>query len=188
MAEHHDPSAASSGDAAVKGGSAAMAEVRRATPTPPVSGPTADCDRPPVSFSLGCVKAGAISHKKSLPGASASSASRLAPRPRLPRNALRRFRFSSLTSSPNRVSCASRAPQIYLPNYRMGKTLGIGSFGKVKVAEHVLTGHKVAIKILNRKKIKAIDMEVGSYAGSARARSSRDPELHPKRGSPWGLK
>jgi 5'-AMP-activated protein kinase catalytic alpha subunit len=34
----------------------------------------------------------------------------------------------------------------------------VGSFGKVKVAEHVLTGHKVAIKILNRKKIKAIDM------------------------------
>lgn len=29
----------------------------------------------------------------------------------------------------------------------------------MKVAEHVLTGHKVAIKILNRKKIKAIDME-----------------------------
>jgi len=49
--------------------------------------------------------------------------------------------------------------EIYLPNYRMGKTLGIGSFGKVKVAEHVLTGHKVAVKILNRKKIKAIDME-----------------------------
>ena len=41
----------------------------------------------------------------------------------------------------------------------MGKTLGIGSFGKVKVAEHILTGHKVAVKILNRKKIKAIDME-----------------------------
>ena len=29
----------------------------------------------------------------------------------------------------------------------------------MKVAEHVLTGHKVAIKILNRKKIKAIHME-----------------------------
>mmetsp|Transcript_30867 Transcript_30867/g.76776 ORF Transcript_30867/g.76776 Transcript_30867/m.76776 type:complete len:291 (-) Transcript_30867:2-874(-) len=54
---------------------------------------------------------------------------------------------------------AAPVPEIYLPNYRIGKTLGIGSFGKVKVAEHVLTGHKVAIKILNRKKIKAIDME-----------------------------
>ena len=49
--------------------------------------------------------------------------------------------------------------EFYLPNYRLGKTLGIGSFGKVKVAEHVLTGHKVAIKILNRKKIKNLDME-----------------------------
>ena len=33
------------------------------------------------------------------------------------------------------------------------------SFEQVKVAEHVLTGHKVAIKILNRRKIKAMDMD-----------------------------
>ncbi|KAG2404054.1 hypothetical protein LR48_Vigan03g020700 [Vigna angularis] len=48
---------------------------------------------------------------------------------------------------------------MYLPNYKLGKTLGIGSFGKVKIAEHVLTGHKVAIKILNRRKIKSMEME-----------------------------
>lgn len=29
----------------------------------------------------------------------------------------------------------------------------------MKVAEHTLTGHKVAIKILNRRKIQAMDME-----------------------------
>ncbi|MBA0848214.1 hypothetical protein Goshw_029794 [Gossypium schwendimanii] len=46
-----------------------------------------------------------------------------------------------------------------LPNYKLGKTLGIGSFGKVKIAEHILTGHKVAIKILNRRKIKNMEME-----------------------------
>ncbi|GAA0146990.1 non-receptor serine/threonine protein kinase [Lithospermum erythrorhizon] len=46
-----------------------------------------------------------------------------------------------------------------LRNYKLGKTLGIGSFGKVKIAEHVLTGHKVAIKILNRRKIKNMEME-----------------------------
>ncbi|MFS8031891.1 putative protein kinase CAMK-AMPK family [Helianthus anomalus] len=46
-----------------------------------------------------------------------------------------------------------------LRNYKLGKTLGIGSFGKVKVAEHALTGHKVAIKILNRRKIKNMDMD-----------------------------
>ncbi|CAN6452346.1 unnamed protein product [Victoria cruziana] len=48
---------------------------------------------------------------------------------------------------------------VFLSNYRLGKTLGIGSFGKVKIAEHVLTGHKVAIKILNRRKIKNMEME-----------------------------
>lgn len=47
----------------------------------------------------------------------------------------------------------------YLPNYKLGKTLGIGSFGKVKIAEHALTDHKVAIKILNRRKIKNMEME-----------------------------
>ncbi|CAM8987581.1 unnamed protein product [Rhodiola kirilowii] len=46
-----------------------------------------------------------------------------------------------------------------LLNYKLGKTLGIGSFGKVKIAEHARTGHKVAIKILNRRKVKSMDME-----------------------------
>ncbi|PKA66206.1 SNF1-related protein kinase catalytic subunit alpha KIN10 [Apostasia shenzhenica] len=49
--------------------------------------------------------------------------------------------------------------EVILPNYKLGKTLGIGSFGKVKIAEHALTGHKVAIKILNRRKIKNMEME-----------------------------
>lgn len=48
---------------------------------------------------------------------------------------------------------------MFLSNYKLGKTLGIGSFGKVKIAEHALTGHKVAIKILNRRKIKNMEME-----------------------------
>jgi 5'-AMP-activated protein kinase, catalytic alpha subunit len=43
--------------------------------------------------------------------------------------------------------------------YRIGTTLGIGSFGKVRIAEHMLTGHKVAIKVLNRHKIKSMGME-----------------------------
>lgn len=47
----------------------------------------------------------------------------------------------------------------FLPNYRLGKTLGIGSFGKVKVAEHAATGYKVAIKILSKRKIRMMDME-----------------------------
>lgn len=44
-------------------------------------------------------------------------------------------------------------------NYRLGKTLGVGSFGKVKVAEHIFTGNKVAIKILNRRRIKNLRMD-----------------------------
>jgi len=43
-------------------------------------------------------------------------------------------------------------------NYRLGKTLGIGSFCKVKLAVHEPTGQKVAIKILNRKKLRKQEM------------------------------
>ena len=48
---------------------------------------------------------------------------------------------------------------VLLQHYKLGKTLGVGSFGKVKVADHILTGHRVAVKILNRKKIQSMDME-----------------------------
>uniref|UniRef100_A0A453GNL9 non-specific serine/threonine protein kinase n=4 Tax=Aegilops tauschii subsp. strangulata TaxID=200361 RepID=A0A453GNL9_AEGTS len=46
-----------------------------------------------------------------------------------------------------------------LKSYNLGKTLGAGTFGKVMIAEHKLTGHKVAIKILNRRKMKTMVME-----------------------------
>uniref|UniRef100_A0A0E0QKF9 non-specific serine/threonine protein kinase n=1 Tax=Oryza rufipogon TaxID=4529 RepID=A0A0E0QKF9_ORYRU len=46
-----------------------------------------------------------------------------------------------------------------LKNYNLGRTLGIGSFGKVKIAEHKLTGHRVAIKILNRRQMRNMEME-----------------------------
>jgi len=42
--------------------------------------------------------------------------------------------------------------------YIIGKTLGIGSFSKVKLAKHKSSGEQVAIKILNRKKLKSMDM------------------------------
>ncbi|XP_028759762.1 SNF1-related protein kinase catalytic subunit alpha KIN10 isoform X2 [Neltuma alba] len=60
-----------------------------------------------------------------------------------------------MDGSTGRASSAD----VFLPNYKLGKTLGIGSFSKVKIAEHILTGHKVAIKILNRRKIKNMEME-----------------------------
>ena len=39
---------------------------------------------------------------------------------------------------------------VQIGHYVLGETLGIGTFGKVKVGFHQLTGHKVAVKILNR--------------------------------------
>mmetsp|Transcript_12544 Transcript_12544/g.18959 ORF Transcript_12544/g.18959 Transcript_12544/m.18959 type:complete len:596 (-) Transcript_12544:19-1806(-) len=45
-------------------------------------------------------------------------------------------------------------------HYKLGRTLGYGTFGKVKLAEHeLLEGHQVAVKILNRKKIKTLNMD-----------------------------
>lgn len=39
-------------------------------------------------------------------------------------------------------------------NYIIGKTLGEGAFAKVKAAVHVVTGSNVAIKMINKTKIK----------------------------------
>ncbi|KAK2942387.1 putative Serine/threonine protein kinase OSK3 [Blattamonas nauphoetae] len=45
-------------------------------------------------------------------------------------------------------------------NYLLGKTIGRGSFGKVKLATHTITGEKVAAKILDKEKIRDVgDME-----------------------------
>ena len=38
-------------------------------------------------------------------------------------------------------------------NYIIGETIGEGAFGKVKLARHIPTGEKVAIKILNKERI-----------------------------------
>ncbi|CAG9860390.1 unnamed protein product [Phyllotreta striolata] len=49
-------------------------------------------------------------------------------------------------------------PLVKIGHYVLGQTLGVGTFGKVKIGEHQLTGHKVAVKILNRQKIKSLDV------------------------------
>lgn len=50
-------------------------------------------------------------------------------------------------------------PSEALRNYNLGRTLGIGTFGKVKIAEHKLTGHRVAIKIINCRQMRNMEME-----------------------------
>lgn len=53
---------------------------------------------------------------------------------------------------------SSSNAQVKIGHYILGDTLGIGTFGKVKIATHHLTNHKVAVKILNRQKIKSLDV------------------------------
>uniref|UniRef100_A0A915LG50 non-specific serine/threonine protein kinase n=1 Tax=Meloidogyne javanica TaxID=6303 RepID=A0A915LG50_MELJA len=48
--------------------------------------------------------------------------------------------------------------QIKIGNYILKETLGVGTFGKVKVGIHEATGYKVAVKILNRQKIMTLDV------------------------------
>lgn len=46
-----------------------------------------------------------------------------------------------------------------MSKYKLIKTLGEGSFGKVKLAYHVSTGQKVALKIINKKVLAKTDMQ-----------------------------
>lgn len=50
-----------------------------------------------------------------------------------------------------------RNSDIFPSKYKIGRTIGHGGFGTVRSAEHVPTGHQVAIKMLNRKKIMNAD-------------------------------
>ncbi|CAI9283994.1 unnamed protein product [Lactuca saligna] len=67
--------------------------------------------------------------------------------------------ISSSQRNMDRTNRGGGSIETLLRNYKLGKTLGHGSFGKVKIAEHVLTGYKVAVKILNRRKLKNPEME-----------------------------
>ena len=58
--------------------------------------------------------------------------------------------MGDISEGRERSGSTSSAPQVKIGHYILGETLGIGTFGKVKVGFHQLTGHKVAVKILNR--------------------------------------
>ena len=48
----------------------------------------------------------------------------------------------------------AQKPLLKIGCYIFGSTVGHGTFGKVKLAKHEFTGHQVAVKILNKQKIK----------------------------------
>ncbi|KAH9257607.1 hypothetical protein BASA81_004056 [Batrachochytrium salamandrivorans] len=60
-------------------------------------------------------------------------------------------------SLPHQHSSVARVP-VKIGRYLIGKTLGHGSFGKVKQAVHMYTGNQVAIKIIPRKRINTPEM------------------------------
>jgi 5'-AMP-activated protein kinase, catalytic alpha subunit len=49
---------------------------------------------------------------------------------------------------------SKRNTKVFLTILNIGKALGKGTFGKVKLATHTLTNEKVAIKILEKSRIK----------------------------------
>lgn len=70
----------------------------------------------------------------------------------------KKVRERTLSMNATGTNLENLANQIKIGHYVLLETLGTGSFGKVKKALHQLTGHTVAIKILNRNKIKSLDV------------------------------
>lgn len=61
-------------------------------------------------------------------------------------------------SSPAAKLPSDRRTQQRIGLYDVKKTLGEGSFGKVKLATHRVSGQEVALKIISRKKLISKDM------------------------------
>ncbi|KAK4541507.1 hypothetical protein LTR36_007953 [Oleoguttula mirabilis] len=61
-------------------------------------------------------------------------------------------------AAAQRASQSTRRDNTRLGSYNVIRTLGEGSFGKVKLATHVVSGQKVALKIISRRKLVTRDM------------------------------
>jgi hypothetical protein len=56
---------------------------------------------------------------------------------------------------------AKKIGNYILGNFKpyLGKTIGSGTFGKVHLGMHILTGEKVAVKIIEKQKIQGKDIQ-----------------------------
>ncbi len=59
---------------------------------------------------------------------------------------------------PQQSTASARKPEVRVGAYQVLRTLGEGSFGKVKLAVHRVTKQEVALKIIARKKLVSRDM------------------------------
>lgn len=75
------------------------------------------------------------------------------PAPPRPSNAVAQHAASPAARIPSDRRTAQR-----IGLYDVKKTLGEGSFGKVKLATHRVSGQEVALKIISRKKLISKDM------------------------------
>eukprot|EP01036_Dinobryon_divergens_P048862 gene48862-65515_t len=66
--------------------------------------------------------------------------------------------IDKVAPKPNRFGSVNAANKQsdgkVIGQYRLGKTLGEGTFGKVRLAIHIPTGEKVAVKVLEKNRIK----------------------------------
>ncbi|WVQ76610.1 hypothetical protein IAR50_006283 [Cryptococcus sp. DSM 104548] len=78
------------------------------------------------------------------------------PAPEVPSHHHQRRSASMSAQHPAPTPQPRQKPRI--GQYIVERTLGTGSFGKVKLATHAITGHQVALKLINRSKITTPDM------------------------------
>ncbi|EPY53881.1 CAMK/CAMKL/KIN1 protein kinase Kin1 [Schizosaccharomyces cryophilus OY26] len=81
------------------------------------------------------------------------------------------------TSSPLNSDDKPRERRKVIGNYVLGKTIGAGSMGKVKVAHHIKTGEQVAIKIVTRQNPDSQKLKIPSQETLKAAQSEKNREI-----------